>query len=226
MRTNGGRPKAVIFDFDGVILESADIKTEAFLDLFADYPEHRQSILRYHLDNVGISRYRKFEWIYSQLLGIPLDDDQSKHLGRAFSDIALGKILTCSYVPGALECLQSLSERTRLFVASGTPQDELDLIVERRGLRRFFTGVFGTPRTKVEIIEALLSSFGITADQAVFIGDGLSDYQAASATGVPFIARESPSGTVEWSIFGVPVVSDLHQVLPLIGFDVGSRNPG
>ena len=37
-------PKAVIFDFDGVILESSNIKTEACLELFEDYPEHRAAI--------------------------------------------------------------------------------------------------------------------------------------------------------------------------------------
>ena len=46
--------RAVIFDFDGVILESADIKTQAFIELFADNPDHREAILRQHHDNVGI----------------------------------------------------------------------------------------------------------------------------------------------------------------------------
>jgi phosphoglycolate phosphatase-like HAD superfamily hydrolase len=216
-------PEAVIFDFDGVILESADIKTQAFLDLFADYPEHREAILRHHLDNVGVSRYRKFEWIYSELLRIPLDENQSKHLGRAFSDIALGRILTCSYVPGALECLESLRNRTRLFIASGTPQEELDLIVERRDLRRFFSGVYGTPRTKVEIIQALMSDHGFSPGNAVFIGDGLSDYQAALQTGVRFIARESPSAAVDWSALGLTAVPDLCGMVSSIDSDEAAR---
>lgn len=214
-------PKAVIFDFDGVILESADIKTQAFLDLFADYPEHREAILRHHLDNVGVSRYRKFEWIYSELLRCPLDERQSQHLGTAFSEIALGRILTCSYVPGALECLEHMKDIARLFVASGTPQEELDLIVERRDLRRFFTGVYGTPRTKVEIISGVLSEHGLQAADAVFVGDGLSDYQAALETGVPFIARESPAGAVDWSALGVDPIPDLRamadRILPVDG---------
>lgn len=32
-------PSAMIFDFDGVILESAEIKTQAFIELFRDVPE-------------------------------------------------------------------------------------------------------------------------------------------------------------------------------------------
>jgi phosphoglycolate phosphatase-like HAD superfamily hydrolase len=216
-------PEAVIFDFDGVILESADIKTQAFQDLFAEYPEHRQAILNHHLENVGISRYRKFEWIYSELLRTPLDQNQSEHLGRAFSDLALARILACPYVPGALESLESLRVRTRLFVASGTPQEELDLIVDRRGLRRFFTEVSGTPRTKVEILQALMSDYGFSPNNVVFIGDGLSDYRAALETGVRFIARESPSGAVEWSALGLTAVSDLCGLVALIDSDEISR---
>lgn len=217
-------PKIVIFDFDGVVLESADIKTQAFLDLFAEYPEHRQAILRYHLDNVGISRYRKFEWIYTRLLGQSLDEEQSRRLGEAFSELALGKILSCTYVAGALDCLEWLRHKALLFIASGTPQEELDHIVDQRDLRRFFTGVFGTPRSKSEIIRSLLSRFEVSENEVVFIGDGLSDFEAASETGIRFIARQSPSTNIEWSELSVPVVSDLSQVPSLLRVEAGTRS--
>jgi phosphoglycolate phosphatase-like HAD superfamily hydrolase len=218
--SKNGLPKLIIFDFDGVILESADIKTQAFLELFADFPEHRQAILRYHLDNVGISRYRKFEWIHSRLLGLPLDEDRCRRLGEAFSDLVLNKILSCSYVAGALDCLERLNQKALLFVASGTPQDELDFIVDRRELRRYFTGVFGTPRSKSDIIRSLLSDYEASPNEVVFIGDGLSDYQAASETGIRFIARQSPSADIQWTLLEVPVVTDLDRLLPLLGSDV------
>ena len=42
--------KAVIFDFDGVILESADIKTESFKDMVSDYPmEIAEQFVEYHM---------------------------------------------------------------------------------------------------------------------------------------------------------------------------------
>ena len=47
------RVRAVVFDFDGVIIESGDIKTEAFLELFAAYPEHLPAIKRHHLDHLA-----------------------------------------------------------------------------------------------------------------------------------------------------------------------------
>jgi phosphoglycolate phosphatase-like HAD superfamily hydrolase len=205
-------PRAVIFDFDGVILESADIKTEAFLELFSDYPELRERILKHHLENQGISRYRKFEWIYTTLLGKELDSEESRRLGEDFSTIVLEKILACDYVPGARQMLESLDGRCMMFVASGTPQEELDRIVETRGLSRFFREVWGTPLGKSEIIRSILARYELEPEEVLFIGDGLSDYHAARETGVPFFARVVPAISSYWEELGVRGAADLQEV--------------
>ena len=212
-----GIPRAVIFDFDGVILESANIKSEAFVDLFADHTVHRDAILAHHIENLGVSRYRKFEWIYRELLCQPLDEEESRRLGESFSTIVLDRILACPFVPGALELLESLAPLTSLFVASGTPQEELDHIVDRRGLRRYFREVWGTPQSKVEIIESILSRFQIDSSEAVFLGDGISDYRAARQTNVPFIARQTAQVDVDWNALAALVIPDLTEAKALLG---------
>jgi phosphoglycolate phosphatase-like HAD superfamily hydrolase len=210
--------KAVIFDFDGVIVESADIKTQAFLDLFAEYPQHRARILRHHLDNLGISRFRKFDWIYSELLRRPLSADEKERLGSAFSGLVLNKVLTCELVPGALASLEALRAANRtLFVASGTPQEELEIIIERRGLGSFFAEIWGTPTTKVEIISSILSRFQLDKMEVVLVGDGLSDFNAASEAGIPFIARDNGTGDVDWHSMGIEPIADLRTLLEKSG---------
>jgi phosphoglycolate phosphatase-like HAD superfamily hydrolase len=205
---NDRLPRAVIFDFDGVILESVDIKTEAFLFLFADHPEHGEAIRRYHLENLGISRYLKFEWIYSELLGRAISEEEIRQLGETFSEIVLEKVLACPFVPGAMKLLETLHNRSLLFIASGTPQEELERVVDARNLRQFFTEVWGSPRGKVEIIRSILSRFGLSEEDVFFVGDGLSDYRAAVETGVGFIARDTAQG-VDWKALGAPTVPDL-----------------
>lgn len=210
----GTRTKAVIFDFDGVIVESADIKTQAFLELFAEYPDHRARILRHHLDNLGISRFRKFEWIYSELLRRPLSDEERERLGSAFSGLVLNKILTCHFVPGAVSCLEALrTTHHSLFVASGTPQEELEIIIEERGLAPFFEEIWGTPTTKVEVISSILARFELDQAEVVFVGDGLSDFNAASEAGIPFIARDNGTGDVDWHSLGIEPLPDLTTLL-------------
>ena len=210
-------PRAVIFDFDGVILESAGIKTEAFLEVFAHYPQHQEAILEHHLENVGISRYRKFEWIYRELLRKPLAEEESRRLGIRFSEIALAKILKCPFVPGARETLEVLSSSSLLFVASGTPQEELELIIGQRGLKDFFSEVWGTPREKSDIICSISLRFELAVDDIVFIGDGMTDYMAAKDCGVRFLARTNSDAFVNWEGLGLEPMRDLHGVPHLLG---------
>ncbi|HZJ68234.1 MAG TPA: hypothetical protein VFD36_32255, partial [Kofleriaceae bacterium] len=87
--------RAVVFDFDGVILESADVKTDAFVELYADHGSEVVGRVRaHHLANLGISRFKKFAWIAENVLGRPLSDDESAELGRRFSDLAMAKVLS------------------------------------------------------------------------------------------------------------------------------------
>ena len=57
--------KAILFDFDGVLVESVDIKTKAFAKLFENEgPEIVNKVVEYHLANGGVSRFKKFDYIY------------------------------------------------------------------------------------------------------------------------------------------------------------------
>jgi phosphoglycolate phosphatase-like HAD superfamily hydrolase len=211
-----GNIKAIVFDFDGVILESADIKTEAFLELFAEYPQLRPAILQYHLENLGLSRYDKFAWIYRELLDRPFTAADREQLGCDFSAIVLDKILACPFVPGAREALETLAGRYSLFVASGTPQEELELIVRQRELKDYFVEVWGSPRQKTEIIHGILEQHRLRPEETMMIGDGSSDYKAAGETNVFFVARNTPDQSQYWQELNVPYIMDDLRGLPLM----------
>jgi len=184
-----GMLKAIVFDFDGVILESVDIKTRAFRELFKDYPDHVERIVKLHLDNTGMSRFDKFKIICADYLGRPTDDGELSRLGEAFSRIVYQEILHCPFVPGAFEFLEKRSKQYELFLASATPQDELWDIVKGRGLDRFFKGVYGSPRRKDEILLGILVERKLRPEEVVFIGDAINDYRYAREALIPFIGR-------------------------------------
>jgi HAD superfamily hydrolase (TIGR01549 family) len=181
--------KAIIFDLDGVIIESAGIKTETFRALFAEYPDKLPEIMAYHEKNAGISRYVKFRYFYKNILGKELTPEKEKELGEQFSQIALEQILKAPLVAGAAEFLKNNSRRYLMFIASGTPEEELEYILKERRLNRYFKGAYGTPRTKTEITRRILAENNLAAPEAVFVGDAESDRAAAEVTGVNFVAR-------------------------------------
>lgn len=192
-------PQAVFFDFDGVILDSVDVKTRAFAELFREYgPGVQQAVVDYHLAHGGVSRFRKFEYYYEHLLGKELSGSESEELGRRFNALVLDGVLAAPFIQGVPETLRGLEQaRVPAVVASGTPEEELKVIVERRGLASFFLEVHGSPRLKREITQDVCARHDFEAGRCLFVGDALTDYDAAVACGMPFLgvvkdARESP----------------------------------
>jgi len=180
--------RAVCFDFDGVILESADIKTDAFADLFADATtQQRAAFVRYHLDHQGISRYEKIRWAYQNLFERPLSQQESEALGQRFSDLALEKILGVPMVEGARELLDCLSGKRPMAVASGTPEGELRSIVDQRGLAPYFVAVHGSPSSKASILTALMAEWKLEPGSVLMIGDASTDHEAANECGTQFV---------------------------------------
>lgn len=205
--------KTIVFDFDGVILESLDIKTRAFRELFKSYPEHLDRIEKLHLDKAGVSRFEKFRIIYQDYLGQPIDDDELERLGDEFSRFVYKEILTCPFVPGAHQFLQARAKQYQLFVASGTPQEEIRDIVKRRKLDQFFCGVYGSPRCKREILEGILAENSLQPVEIVFIGDAISDYWGALGASVPFIGRVPQGESHPFQESGViAIVTDLGHL--------------
>jgi len=182
--------KAVIFDFDGVILESADIKTEAFRELFSAYPDKTQKGIEYHLTNAGISRYVKFRYFYENILKIHLSKEEELELGEKFSKIVLKKVLEAPFVAGALEFLSGPNCLYHFFIASGTPEEELHGILRARNIDKYFKEAHGSPKEKPDIINDILKRHRLKPKEAVYIGDAESDRRAAKETDVFFIERK------------------------------------
>jgi beta-phosphoglucomutase-like phosphatase (HAD superfamily) len=183
--------RAIVFDFDGVILESANIKTEAFLELYAAYPDKLAAIRDYHIGQAGISRYVKFEHIQKNILGLPYTAEDRRRVGAEFERLTRERIFRCPEVPGAETLLRGLRGRVLRVVGSGTPQPELDLIIEQRAMEGWFDEWYGTPRLKADIIRDVAARRRLSPEQILMVGDGMSDYQAAAETGARFLGRET-----------------------------------
>jgi phosphoglycolate phosphatase-like HAD superfamily hydrolase len=217
------RYKGIIFDFDGVILESVHLKARAFRRLFDAYPQHQDRIVQLHLQQGGLSRYEKFRRIYADFLHLPLSDEEMVRLDTAFSALVAEEMKTCPFVPGARDFIQRRVAECPLFVASGTPQGELRGDVATRGLAPFFVGVYGSPPRKPEIIETVLQQVGAMPSELLFIGDSMPDYEAAAATGVAFAGRV-PAG--EPNPFPPGPLVLVHDLLELEAWWSAGAAPG
>jgi phosphoglycolate phosphatase-like HAD superfamily hydrolase len=201
--------RAIVFDFDGVILESANIKTEAFLELYAAHPDKLAAIRDYHVSQAGISRYIKFEHIQRNILGLPYTDEEKKRVSAEFERLTRERIFRCPQVLGAEGLLRGLRGRVLRIVGSGTPQTELELIVATRNMGNWFEELWGTPNLKPGILRDVMARHSLSPQEVLMVGDGMSDYDAARETGARFLARETETAFDKLS---VAKVKDMTQM--------------
>ncbi|GGX99487.1 haloacid dehalogenase [Litchfieldella qijiaojingensis] len=182
-------PQSVlVFDFDGVILDSASLKRQAFAALYDDEPEaDRQAVRAYLNRRGGQPREVKFRHIESHILGREASEARIKELCQRFKETMEARILDAPAIPGALEFLDRWHERLPLYLLSATPQQELREIVDRRGLADFFDEVIGAPPDKATGLRNLLVRHAHDARRTVMIGDSYNDYRAASSNGTRFV---------------------------------------
>lgn len=188
--------EAVFLDFDGVVVESSQIKTAAFHAMYAPYGEAVVSqAVAHHVANGGISRRKKIRHCHRALLGITLDDAELDALCRTFSGLVEDAVVEAPLVTGAGAFLDAHHRRLPLFVVSGTPEVELHRIVARRDLGRYFAGVYGSPREKPMILNGILDELRLAPANTLFVGDARTDHDAAAICGIPFVGRVSDPAT-------------------------------
>ena len=206
--------RAVILDFDGIILESNEAKTEAFAELFSLYPIYCNQMMDFHLTNISMPRRIKFEYFVYTLMNKPGDVALVDKMASRFSEIVFRRVMNCSEVPGARAFLEAFHGRLPLYVSSMTPQDELIEIMRRRGFAEYFVDIFGDPPIKkTEAIRKIIQKEAITPGQAVFVGDSDSDFRAAKLSGIPFIGRNSGQA---YQCQGVYSCRDLFDVAAVL----------
>lgn len=184
-------PKTIILDFDGVVIESNALKNEAFAKIFGRFPDYAAEMLRFHTDNISLSRFSKFDYLL-ELLGRKHDQLLREDIATDFSKTMMEGMVTVPLVTGALNFLNTITAQLPIYLASVTPETELRYILDQRNLAKWFTGIYGCPPwTKPAAISDVLQRESLTASDALLIGDSAGDQAAATATGVSFLARNS-----------------------------------
>lgn len=213
----------IFFDFDGVLVESNEVKIAAFHRLYAPYGEDVVTkVLAEHVRHEGVSRVVKLERFHREFLDIHLDETALADLAEQYSAMVEDAVVACDAVPGAMDALAAWHGHCLLYVVSGTPQDELRRIAGRRAMSGYFDIVFGSPRVKPDIVRTVLYEREIAPHRALFVGDSMTDYDAAQATGARFLGRV-PAWRKSHFPADTLVVEDMH---PLAQVAVDARSGG
>ncbi len=180
--------EAFFFDFDGVILDSVDIKTRAFATLFEKQgKEIQKKILQHSTLNGGMPRREKFIYYYQNFLHQNLDEKKLQQLCRDFSSLVVDEVVAAPEVPGALDFIRKYQRTVSCFVISATPDEEIKEIVQRKKIEKYFLKTLGSSQSKTVHLKHLIKNNRINPENCIFFGDSSNDYLAASTCTVPFI---------------------------------------
>lgn len=208
--------KYILFDFDGVLAESVNIKTEAFRQMYLSYgADFAQKVVDHHLANGGMSRYEKVKVYNGEWLGEEINQEKTQLLSDIFSDLVVDGVVNSKEVTGASDFLNSSLDYKK-YIITGTPTVEIQPIIERRNMNHFFEKIYGSPENKDFWVKQILTDENILPEQCVFIGDALADYNAAIGNNITFILRETKEAEnlfKDYRGYRIEDLTSLHKIL-------------
>ncbi len=173
--------KTIIFDYDGVIVDS-------FICIFEVY-----KVICKELGKKCPDTFEGFRKVYGKsqfecFHNLKFDPKDSEKIEIIFKREILKQ--KPEMFKGIPETLQKLKERYKLILLTATYRDEAVQKLEKFDLMKYFSQVIGVqhptdpPLKKSEKVKQLLKEQSLAAEEVVMIGDRDIDYEAAKMAGI------------------------------------------
>lgn len=175
----------LLWDFDGVILDSMHIRDLGFEKVLSAYPEAQVSdLLIYHRANGGLSRYVKFRYFFEVIRNEKIEEEQVLEMAERFS-VIMRELLTdpVNLIKDAVGYLERNFETQEMHVVSGSDQNELQYLCDQLGVAEYFHSINGSPTPKTELVRRRIT---LARNNYALIGDSINDYDAAHTNGIDF----------------------------------------
>ena len=204
------------FDFDGVIHNSVEAKTKAFLSVYEAEASESQlnEIRKYHELNGGINRKLKFEYFEKNIFNRDFDESILLKLCIKFENALAEMLAKVPIEQTAKKLIFELKKKQYLLtIVSGAPGNEIKQILRKEGLEDLFVEVLDGTSPKQKHLNYLMNHYGLSQNEIVFMGDSMTDYIAAKDVNIPFIAINANFDQTEYELMRKKSLGELHQGL-------------
>lgn len=195
--------KTIVFDCDGVILDSNITKIDSYFRTakkLGATDAQAQALVDHHVEFGGISRYPKFVWYIEEVLKQEATTALVQEYLEAFSLAVSKGLMRCKIADGLHE-LRAENPNSKWLVVSGGDQQEIRDLFEKRELASMFDGgLFGSPDNK-DMILMREKENGNIEFPALFIGDSKYDYESSTRAGLDFVFLSDWTDVPEWASF-------------------------
>ena len=180
--------KNIIFDFDGVILDSVPTKTEAYKKLFEGFDAKKiEELLKYHKKNGGISRYVKVKYFFEELLKQSITDDEILEYTNQYSKFTKVALSSPKYlIDDTISFIKQNYKEYNMHIASGADENDLKYICNKLDLTQYFQSLNGSPIKKTQLVASILLDNNYRKEETILIGDSINDYESSNNNGIEF----------------------------------------
>ena len=182
--------KNILFDFDGVILDSMKIKGDGFVELFQHLDNNGDNLKlleKYHYENGGISRFEKIKYFYNDLLKKDISQNEIDSYAKKFSEIIRKKLYDKSnLIEDSVNYISKNFQDFRFHIVSGAENDELNDLCHVFDLTKYFLTIAGSPVKKAVLVKNIIEKNHYSIEETILIGDSINDYDAAKANNIKF----------------------------------------
>jgi phosphoglycolate phosphatase-like HAD superfamily hydrolase len=200
--------KTIVFDCDGVVLNSNKTKVNAYFAVakkMGGTDEQAQALVEHHIAKGSFPRNGKIEYYLNYIVKQPITDGLMQQYMHAFDEILDVTLMECEVTTGLVE-LKAATPQARWMLLSGGDQAELRRIFPRRAVGNvslahlFEAGIFGGPDQKEDVLAREIKNGNIQLP-ALFLGDSKYDHQAAIGAGLDFIFLSNWTEVKDWQAY-------------------------
>ncbi|MEV9594164.1 HAD-IA family hydrolase [Aliarcobacter butzleri] len=180
--------KNILWDFDGVILDSMKIKGFGFTKLFEKYDIESIKLLEdYHYKHGGVSRFEKIKYFFNEILQKNITEDEISILAKKFGKIIEQRIYDKSnLIHDSLDFIKNNYFKYNFHIVSGAEHRELNSLCKYFDLKKYFITINGSPIKKNILIKSIIEKYDYNKEETILIGDAITDYNAAKDNNISF----------------------------------------
>lgn len=180
--------KNILFDFDGVILDSMPVRDFGFREIFKEFDNTLvEELLEYHNKNGGLSRYVKIKYFYNNILKQEISEEEIIDYADNFSNIMKKELIDKKYlIIDTLKFISKNYKKYNLHIVSGSDEKELRYLCKELEISNYFHSINGSPIHKNELVKDVLAINRYASNETILIGDSVNDYEAAQVSGLEF----------------------------------------
>jgi phosphoglycolate phosphatase-like HAD superfamily hydrolase len=194
MIKNSDNMKVILWDFDGVLMNSNAVRDLGFEKVLQEFePEQIDTLLDFHKTNGGLSRYVKFRYFFEEILQQEVSEEVVLEYANRFSVIMKELLVNPSLlIDETLQFVKANFDKYPMHIVSGSDGNELRYLCQNMGIDPYFVSIEGSPTPKNHLVADLLKRHNYEVTECVLIGDSINDYEAAQFNNISFMSYNNP----------------------------------